>query len=832
MQTRRRASRGERFDPASFEAKWRERWEADGLYLARDDDDRAKHYLLTMYPYTSGDLHIGHWYAVTGPDVVARMRRMQGLNVMFPMGFDSFGLPAENAAIDQGVHPATWTNENIERMRSQFRTTGCMFDWSREVVTSDPDYYRGTQWLFAQFYKAGLAYRAMAAVDWCPKDQVVLAREQVLGPERRCWRCGTPVVKRDLEQWFFRITRYADELLDFSGIDWPEPIRLMQTNWIGRSEGAEIAFPVDAQGVEAIRVFTTRPDTIYGATFMVLAPEHPLVGTLTTPDRRAEVEAYAAAARRETEIERMNAEREKSGAFLGSYALNPMTNERMPIWVADYVLPGYGTGAIMAVPAHDERDYAFARRYDLPIRYVVAPASGELPDGEAFVAHTADEVLVESGEFTGMLAAEAIAAITQQLADMGLGVAAVTYRLRDWLVSRQRYWGAPIPIVYCEQHGAQLVPEEELPVLLPSEVDFAPTGVSPLASHPEFLAATCPVDGGPARRETDTMDTFVDSSWYFLRYTSPHDERAWDPDKARLWMPVDMYTGGAEHAVLHLMYARFFVKALRDMGILDFNEPFLALRNQGQILGADHHRMSKSRGNVVNPDDLVARYGTDAVRLFLMFIGPWDQGGPWSTTGIDGVYRFLARVWHLSQADDEAPGAGAAGALGSAGAERSLRRATHQAIAAVTDDYEGFRFNTGIAKLMELANALADARAAGIGRSAAYAEAVDTLLLLLAPVAPHVAEELWKRRRKPYSIHQQAWPASDPALAAVDAVELPVQVDGKLRDRLRVAAGTSAEEIERLALASERVQAYLGGRAPRRVIQIPGKLVNVVTPGD
>jgi leucyl-tRNA synthetase len=829
-QTRPRAARGERFDPASYEAKWRERWDADGLYLAQDDDDRAKHYLLTMYPYTSGDLHIGHWYAVTGPDVVARMRRMQGFNVMFPMGFDSFGLPAENAAIDQGVHPATWTYQNIDRMRAQFRTTGCMFDWSREVITSDPEYYRGTQWLFEQFFKAGLAYRALAAVDWCPKDQVVLAREQVLGAERRCWRCGTQVVKRDLEQWFFRITKYADELLDFTAIDWPEPIRLMQTNWIGRSEGAEIDFPVEAEGVEPIRVFTTRPDTIFGATFMVLAPEHPLVATLATPERRSEVEAYVGAARRETEIDRLNAEREKSGVFIGAYAVNPLTNERIPIWTADYVLPGYGTGAIMAVPAHDERDYAFARKYELPIRYVVAPASAELPDGEAFMAHTADEVLVDSGEFTGMPASEAIGAITQQLADIGLGAPAVTYRLRDWLVSRQRYWGAPIPVVYCEEHGAQLVPEEELPVLLPADVDFAPTGVSPLASHAEFLAATCPVDGGPARRETDTMDTFVDSAWYFLRYTSPHEDRAWDPDKAKLWMPVNMYTGGAEHAVLHLMYSRFFVKALRDMGMLDFDEPFLALRNQGQILGADHHRMSKSRGNVVNPDDLVARYGTDAVRLFLMFIGPWDQGGPWSTTGIDGVYRFLGRVWHLSQADGG--GSGPDGAPGAADAERTLRRVMHQAIAAVTADYEGFRFNTGIAKLMELANALADAREQGIGASDAYAEAVDTLLLLLAPVAPHISEELWQRRGKPYSVHHQPWPVSDPAIAAADTIELPVQVDGKLRDRLLVAKSTTADEIERLALASERVQAYLGGRAPRRVIQIPGKLVNVVTPGD
>jgi leucyl-tRNA synthetase len=827
-QTRARSGRAERFDPASFEAKWRERWERDQLNLARDEDPREKHYLLTMYPYTSGDVHIGHWYAVTGPDIVARMRRMQGLNVMFPMGFDSFGLPAENAAIDRGIHPATWTYANIDRMRAQFRTTGASFDWSREVVTSDPDYYRCTQWLFQQLYRAGLAYKAMAAVDWCPKDQVVLAREQVEGADRHCWRCGTPVVKRNLEQWFFRTTRYADELLDFSGIDWPEPIRLMQTNWIGRSEGAEIDFPVEADGAEAIRVFTTRPDTVYGATFMVLAPEHPLVEVLTASSARADVDAYVASAQRETEIERMNAEREKSGVFIGSFAVNPMTQERIPIWIADYVLPGYGTGAIMAVPAHDERDYAFAVKYELPIRYVVAPASGELPEGEAFVAHTADEVLIDSGEFTGMPAADAIGAITQQLADMGLGLASVTYRLRDWLVSRQRYWGAPIPVVYCEEHGAQLVPEDQLPVLLPEDVDFAPTGVSPLQSHAGFLAATCPVDGGPARRETDTMDTFVDSAWYFLRYASPHSELAWDPEKVKLWLPVNLYTGGAEHAVLHLMYARFFVKALRDMGALEFDEPFLALRNQGQILGADHQRMSKSRGNVANPDQLVARYGTDAVRLFLMFIGPWDQGGPWSITGIDGVYRFLGRVWHLAEPDGAVSGVRSA----APDTERGLRRVTHQTIAAVSEDYEEFRFNTGIAKLMELANAIAQARDNGITGSAADVEAIETLLLLLAPAAPHISEELWERRGRPYSIHQQPWPVADPSIAAADVIELPVQVDGRLRDRLLVVPGTSAEEIERLALASERVQAHLNGRPPRRVIQIPGRLVNIVSAGD
>ncbi|HEY7846813.1 MAG TPA: leucine--tRNA ligase [Candidatus Limnocylindria bacterium] len=827
--TEARSARGPRFDPAEYEQRWRDRWEADALYRADDDDPRQKHYLLTMYPYPSGDLHIGHWYAATGPDIVARMRRMQGLNVMFPMGFDSFGLPAENAAIDRGIHPAVWTNTNIERMRAQFRTTGCGFDWSREVVVSDPRYYRWTQWLFLQFYRAGLAYRSMAAVDWCPKDQVVLAREQVEGADRHCWRCGTPVVKRDLEQWFFRITDYADELLDFSGIDWPEPIRLMQTNWIGRSEGAEIAFAVEADGIEPIRVFTTRPDTVFGATFMVLAPEHPLVPALTTDERRGEVEAYVAEARRETEVERMLTDREKTGVFTGAHAVNPMTQERIPIWVADYVLPGYGTGAIMAVPAHDERDIAFARAHELPIRYVVRPASDELPTDAAFVAHTADEVLVDSGEFTGMPAGEAIGAITQQLADLGIGGPAISYKIRDWLVSRQRYWGAPIPIVYCPEHGAQPVPEDQLPVLLPTDVDFAPTGVSPLPSHDEFLRATCPVCGAEARRETDTMDTFVDSSWYFLRYCSPDaDDRAWDPEAVAHWLPVDLYTGGAEHAVLHLMYSRFFVKALRDMGHLGFDEPFLALRNQGQILGADHQRMSKSRGNVVNPDDLTARYGSDTVRLFLMFIGPWDQGGPWNPTGIEGIHRFLGRVWHLAQTEptDGPPALGAEVEL-----ERALRRATHATIAGVTEEYAAFRFNTAIAKLMELSNAIVRARDAGLARTAVYDEAVDALLLLLAPGAPHLAEELWARRGHDYSIHQQAWPAYDAALAVADTIELPVQVDGKLRDRLVVTHDTPAEEIERLALASEHVQRYLDGRPPRRVIQVPGKLVNVVTPG-
>ena len=843
--------RPERFDPRTYEAGWRERWAADDIYRADDDDPRDKHYLLTMYPYPSGDLHIGHWYAATGPDIVARMRRMQGLNVMFPMGFDSFGLPAENAAIDRGVHPWDWTEQNIDRMRTQFRSMGCMFDWSREVASSDPSYYRWTQWLFIQFFNAGLAYKQMAPVDWCPRDQVVLAREQVEGTDRHCWRCGTPVVKRDLEQWFLRTTRYADELLDFSKIDWPDPLRLMQTNWIGRSEGAEIDFAAEVDGVDPIRVFTTRPDTIFGATFMVLAPEHRAVAALTTDERRADVDAYVATARRQTEIERMSAEREKSGVFIGAHAINPMTDERIPIWIADYVLPGYGTGAIMGVPAHDERDYAFAVRYDLPIRYVVLPPGGEAPAGEAFVAHTADEVLVDSGDFTGMIAADAIAAITEELAERGQGEAAITYKIRDWLISRQRYWGAPIPIVYCDEHGAQPVPEDQLPVLLPRDVDFASTGVSPLQSHASFLAASCPICGKPARRETDTLDTFVDSSWYFLRYCSPNDDtQAWDPVAVMRWMPVDLYTGGAEHAVLHFLYARFFVKALRDMHHLDYDEPFMAVRNQGQILGADHHRMSKSRGNVVNPDDLTSRFGSDTVRCFLMFIGPWDQGGPWNPSSIEGVHRFLGRVWSVAQATGGQPRAvpglppaqSLAGEMPGSGGmapdtvaaiddgSRGLRRAAHRVIRDVGGDYGEFHFNTALSKLMELTNALGAARDDGLAGTDAYAEAVDALLLLLAPMAPHITEELWSRRGRPYSIHQQAWPAFDPALIVSETIELPVQVDGKLRDRLTVAPDTAPEEIERLALASERVQAYLTGRAPRKVVQIPGRLVNNDTP--
>ncbi len=845
MTTIRDRIRIERYEPAEIEPRWQARWAELGLYRTDlADTSRPKYYLLTMYPYPSGDLHIGHWYIKTPTDALARFRRMHGYNVFFPIGFDAFGLPAENAAIRSGIHPATWTMRNIENMRRQLRSMGATFDWDHEVVTCDPEYYRWNQWFFLRFYEAGLAYRAMAAVDWCPNDGT-LAREQVEGAERRCWRCGARVEKRDLEQWFLRITKYADELLDFSGIDWPEPIRVMQTNWIGRSEGAEIVFetaPGDHHpGGDQITVFTTRPDTLFGATFMVLAPEHPLVARLTAPDRRAEVEAYVARARAETEIERLSAEREKTGVPIGADAVNPATGERIPIFIADYVLLGYGTGAIMGVPAHDERDFAFAVRYGLPIRRVVAaPGTEDAPLTEAFVAHTEAERLVNSGRFSGLPADEGGRAIVDWLAGQGKARPAVTYRLRDWLISRQRYWGTPIPIIYCDRDGIVPVPDEDLPVVLPEEVDYRGRGDNPLKRDPSFLNVACPRCGGPARRETDTMDTFIDSSWYWYRYLNPRKEDG-PIDRALVdrWCPVDQYTGGAEHAVMHLLYARFFTKALADLGLVGEREPFKRLFNQGQILGADGERMSKSRGNVEDPDDYVARYGADTVRLFLMFMGPWDQGGPWSPTGIEGVHRFLRRVWTvvLDPTGTE-PGDPEAGRLPAgqdeAAAALALRRAAHRTLKAVTADYEGFRFNTMVAKLMELTNTLFRYRGTAVAGGAAWNEAVDLLLLMLAPSAPHITEELWSRRLAERgeswrSIHTEPWPPVDEAAAAEETREVPIQVNGKLRDRVEVPVGISAEELEALVLARPKISAILAGRKPERIIHAAnGRLVNVV----
>ncbi|HEY6057969.1 MAG TPA: leucine--tRNA ligase, partial [Candidatus Limnocylindrales bacterium] len=652
-------SRIERYDPAAIEPRWQARWEELGLHRTDlADPIRPKFYLLTMYPYPSGDLHMGHWYIVTPTDALARFHRMHGENVFFPIGFDAFGLPAENAAIKGGFHPREWTMLNIEKMRRQFRSMGATFDWDAEVVTCDPEYYRWNQWLFLRFLEAGLAYRAASSVDWCPNDGT-LAREQVEGVDRHCWRCGARVEKRDLDQWFLRTTKYADELLDFGGIDWPEPIRTQQTNWIGRSEGGEIVFTTAADehepsgrpdsyaGGDELRVFTTRPDTLFGATFMVLAPEHPLVGRLTHPARRSDVETYVAQSQRETEIERLSTDREKTGIALGSDAINPVNGERIPIWVADYVLAGYGTGAIMAVPAHDERDYDFAVKFGLPIRRVVAPAdmpdevAAETPES-AYVVHTADERLVNSGRFSNMSATDGAREIVEWLASRGKGAFAVSYRLRDWLISRQRYWGTPIPVIYCDRDGIVPVPDADLPVVLPETVDYAGSGVNPLTKDEAFLRVECPRCGGAARRETDTLDTFIDSSWYWYRYLSPRDrEQPVDRAIAERWTPVDQYTGGAEHAVMHLLYARFFTKAMRDVGVIADDEPFRRLFNQGQILGADGERMSKSRGNVISPDAVVDEYGADAVRIYILFMGPADQAMEWTDTGIEGIERFL-----------------------------------------------------------------------------------------------------------------------------------------------------------------------------------------------
>jgi len=817
-----------RYDPKAIEAKWQARWEQDGLYRTPQRSDRPKFYFLTMYPYPSGDLHIGHWYAMAPSDAAARFRRMQGYNVLFPIGFDAFGLPAENAAIKHGIHPRTWTMQNIERMRAQLRSMGAMWDWSREIVTCEPEYYKWNQWFFLKFYEAGLAYRAKAPVDWCPTCNTTLAREQVVGPDRRCERCDTPVVKRDLEQWFFRITKYADELLDFSGISWPERIMTMQRNWIGRSEGAEVVFRAFAPdgSVHDVPVFTTRPDTLWGATFLVLAPEHALVEVLTAPDRRETVEAYVYQARRQSEIERLSTEREKTGVFLGTYAENPATGERIPIWIADYVLVGYGTGAIMGVPAHDQRDFEFAQKFGLPIRVVIQPEGESLqePLGRAY---DGPGRMVNSGPLDGTPVPEGIPKVIAWLEEQGKGKAAVSYRLRDWLISRQRYWGTPIPIVYCPQCGTVPVPYEELPVLLPEDVDFMPTGESPLKYHEGFRRTRCPRCGGEAERETDTMDTFVDSSWYQYRYVSPHsDQGPFDVEEVHYWCPVDQYTGGAEHAVMHLLYTRFFTKALADLGLLRFREPMLRLFNQGVILGEDGEKMSKSRGNVVDPDEQVAKYGADTVRAYLMFMRPWAEGGPWSSRDIEGVARFLRRVWDLvtgSAEDVRRPVRSA-----DPEAELDLRRWTHRTTKRVTEDFEQFGFNTALAALMEFTNHLGRIRSQLRGTEA-WAEAIRTLVLLLAPITPHLAEELWERIGGAYSVHTQSWPSYDPELARVPEVTLVVQVDGRVRDRITVPADIPAEQARELALRSERVRQHLDGRRVKDVVYVPGRVLNLVT---
>ena len=813
-----------RYDPAAIDQKWQERWEKDGIYRVDNENPRPKWYEMTMYPYPSGDLHIGHWYAMAPADCHARFRRMQGYNVLHPIGFDAFGLPAENAAISRGIHPHTWTMDNIANMRRQLRSIGAVYDWDREIVCCMPEYYRWNQWLFLQFYKAGLAYRGRAPVVWCPSCQTVLANEQVLNGA--CERCGATITRRDLEQWFLRITEFADRLLDFQGLeDWPDKILTMQTNWIGRSEGVEIAFDISEYGLETkeLKTFTTRVDTVFGVTFIVLAPEHPLVEQLTADDQRAAVADYIEQARRTSEIERLSTETEKTGVPLGSCAVNRLNGERVPIYTGDYVLMGYGSGAVMGVPAHDSRDFAFAGKYGLPVRIVIAPITWDGSD--LTEAYLDDGFMTNSGKYEGMTDEEGKQAIADDIEKNGWGRRTVSYRVRDWIISRQRYWGTPIPMVYCGQCGIVPVPEDSLPVLLPPDAEFKPTGESPLAANADFVNAACPQCNGPARRETDTMDTFFDSSWYMLRYLDPnYDQAPFDPELARQWMPVGQYTGGAEHAVMHLLYSRFFVKALHDMGVLDFDEPFLRLYNQGVILGEDHEKMSKSRGNVVNPDEVVGQLGADAVRCFLMFIGPWDQGGPWSDVGIIGTARWLNRVWDLVERD---PSRLDAAALDQESV-RQTQRVLHQTIRKCYNDLDQFKFNTAIAALMEFSNHLNRVWADSSVDPETWRQCVENFLLLLAPMAPHFTEELWERKGLPYSIHQQSFPAWDEELAANDMITLVVQVNGKVRDRLNVPADIDEAAAQARALTSPRVQSYTQGKAVAKTIYVPGRLVNLV----
>ena len=810
-----------RYDPITLDHKWQSRWAQDSIYRVYDDDSRPKWFEMTMYPYPSGDLHIGHWYAMAPADCHARFRRMQGYNVLHPIGFDAFGLPAENAAISRGIHPYSWTMDNIQNMRNQLSSMGAIYDWEREVICCLPEYYRWNQWLFLQLYQQGLAYRANAPVVWCPSCQTVLANEQVVSGA--CERCNTLVIRRDLEQWFLRITDYADQLLDFGGLEeWPDKILTMQQNWIGRSEGVEISFDISHLNLDdkQISTFTTRIDTIFGVTFLVLAPENPLVLLLATEDHIVEVKDYITQARQTSEIDRLSSEKEKTGVFTGTYAINRLNNEKVPILIADYVLTTYGTGAVMGVPAHDTRDFAFAQKYGLPIRTVIAPLDWDgSPPKEAYVY---DGFMTDSGPYDGMTNQEGVQAIIADVTKKGWGKSSVSYRIRDWLISRQRYWGTPIPIVYCDACGIVPVPESDLPVLLPSDAEFKPTGESPLVSHPDFSRCACSNCGGPGRRETDTMDTFFDSSWYMFRYTSPkYEVGAFDTEKVKEWMPVGQYTGGAEHAVMHLLYSRFFTKALRDMGLIDFSEPFLRLFNQGIILGEDHEKMSKSRGNVVNPDEVVGHLGADAVRCFLMFIGPWDQGGPWSDVGINGVARWLNRVWDMVQRDTST-----LNSVTSASPE--TLRELHQTIRKCHDDLDRFKFNTAIAALMEFSNHLNKIWAESAVDRATWNDCIEKFLLLLAPIAPHISEELWEFTGHSYSIHDQSYPSWDDKLAAEEYITLVLQVNGKVRDRIQVEPNIAEDTAQELALASPKIKTFIENKTVDKTIYVPGKLVNLV----
>ena len=815
----------------AIENKWQKRWHEAKLYKTDLLKTKNKCYTLVMFIYPSSDkLHLGHWFNYGPTDTWARFRRLRGYNVFEPMGFDSFGLPAENYAIKSGGHPHDITEENISVIRQQLKAMGAMYDWDMQVITSHKDYYKWTQWVFLQLYKAGLAYREKAPVNWCPSCNTVLANEQVTS-DGECERCGHLVIKKNLTQWFFKITDYADRLLaGLADLDWPERTKLMQQNWIGRSTGVEINFRLESDEQEIIRVFTTRPDTLYGVTYMVLAPEHPLVEKITTSGQKKQVDEYIKISSRQSEIERTSTIREKTGVFTGAFAVNPVNGERVPIWIADYVLVTYGTGAVMAVPGHDERDFEFATKYHLPIKKVILqPGTNEdVPLSEAY---TEPGIMINSGQFTGLPSKEGIGKISDWMTAEGFGKRKVNYKLRDWLISRQRYWGAPIPIIHCEWCGEVPVPEEQLPVELPYDVDFRPTGESPLQYHEGFRNTVCPKCGRTARREVDTMDTFVDSSWYFARYLSPDlTDQPFDKELTNAWCPVDMYVGGPEHATMHLLYARFITMVLHDLGHFNFQEPFTSLRHQGMILGPDGMRMSKSRGNVVNPDKFLEKFGSDAFRCYLMFGFEFEKGGPWSDEGIASLDRFLNRIWrffekHLWVFE------GDSSETGLAVDEQTLYKILHRSLKGVTEDTERFHFNTAISRIMELVNGLyryAGEKPAGELNKNFLKMVLEKLIVILSPFAPYLAEELWERTGHEFSVFQQSWPQIDEKAMVEEVVNYGVLINGKVRAQMKMPKDAAQEEIEETALETGRIPALLEGKTVRKIIVVPNKVVNIV----
>ena len=823
----------ERYCPQEIEAKWQKIWENEHSCHTEMDDTKPKYYVLEMFPYPSGKLHMGHVRNYSIGDVVARFRTMEGYNVLHPMGFDSFGMPAENAAIQNKVHPAQWTYANIENMERQQRALGLAYDWSREVITCREDYYRWTQWLFELFYKKGLAYKKAASVNWCDTCGTVLANEQV--EDGKCWRCKSEVHKKNLAQWFFKITDYADELLaDLDKLPgWPERVKTMQENWIGRSEGLEFRLPAPTLETE-IPVYTTRPDTVFGITFLALAPEHPLVEQICAiSDKADEIRAFCTRVKKQSDIERASSESEKEGIFTGLYCTNPFNGEQVEIWITNYVLFEYGTGAVMAVPSEDQRDWMFATKYGIRKILTIRPPEGELRLEDMTAAYVEKEgFLINSGKFTGMEMHAAMGAIIDEAEAQGFGKRRVNYRLRDWLISRQRYWGAPIPIINCEACGEVLVPEEELPVRLPEDVSFEQGAVSPLSSSEHFLHCKCPKCGGDATRETDTMDTFICSSWYYYRYADPHNtERPFDRDKVNYWAPVDQYIGGIEHAILHLLYARFFTKVLRDAGMLDFDEPFTNLLTQGMVI-KDGAKMSKSLGNVVSPEEIIEKYGADTARLFILFAAPVERDLDWSDQGVEGAFRFLNRVWRILLQFEEAI-KGAPASYDTAiltPEEAELRRVLHTTIKKVTEDVrDRFMFNTAISSIMELVNAFYAFQDKELNPALAR-ETGSALLRMLAPFAPHITEELWARLFTG-SVHVQKWPAYDESALTQDEIEVVLQINGKVRDRVKIAADLDKSAMERIVTELPRAKELTAGKEIVKVICVPGKLVNIVVKG-